>query len=245
MSDQIENSVEKKIEQQNTQPIAQNIKHEASPDIKSEENQANWKAFRQQREDERKARESAEKMAREKHAEAEAMRAALEAITNRPSRQEYQEREQVEEDESARIDRRVKEIIEEREKVYFKEQQEKELREYPEKLNAVHTDFKRVCTEENLDYLEYHYPEVAQPYKHMPDGFQKWSLIYKAVKKFVPNADSAKDTAKMDRNLAKPGSISSAGATQGPGSLPAARLDDSRKASNWERMQRTLKGLSN
>ena len=58
---QQDNKVETKTEQEQikTQPseIAKETSNEPSPDIKSEENKANWKAFREQRELERKARD--------------------------------------------------------------------------------------------------------------------------------------------------------------------------------------------
>jgi hypothetical protein len=83
------------------------------------------------------------------------------------------------------------------------------------------------------------------PFSHLPDGYDKWQAIYKAVKRFVPNTDSRQDSMKAERNLQKPASISSPGNTQGGNAMPGAKLDESRKAANWERMQRTLKGLSN
>ncbi len=216
---------------------------EAQPTIKTEENQANWKAFRDQREAERKARLESDKMAQQKAEEAAALRAALEAITNKPT-QQHQQNEQQEETEDARIEKRVREIIAEREHKYDQERAQKEQAEYPEKLRTVYSDFNKVCSSENLDYLEFHYPELATPFKHMPDGFEKWSSIYKAVKKFVPNTDSKGESNKADKNLNKPGSLSSMGNAQGSASMPSAKLDDARKAANWERMQKLIRSTS-
>lgn len=245
---QVENITEQKNEQaQNTaQPIAI-AKVEAAPEIKTEENRDNWRKFREQREAERKAREESERRAAEKSAEAEALRAALEALANKPSnnRQSHQNDSQdVEETEEQRIDRRVEAIIKQREAKAEQERRAREMQEFPDRLKSTYSDFNKVCTSENLDYLEYHYPEVAAPFAHLPDGYEKWQGIYKAVKRFVPNVDARQDTIKVEKNLSKPGSISSTGNTHGGNAMPSARLDEARKAANWERMQRTLKGLS-
>ena len=238
MTDTTEN---KPPEQQNQ---AQNTP-EAQPVIKTEENQANWKAFRDQREAERKARQEADKMAQQKAEEAAALRAALEAITNKPAQQQAQYEESSTENEDSRIERRVNEIIAEREKQYAQQQVQKEQAEYPEKLRTVYSDFNKVCSSENLDYLEYHYPELAVPFKHMPDGFEKWASIYKTVKKFVPNTDSKAEANKADKNMQKPGSLSSMSNAQGPNAMPGARLDEQRKADNWARMQKLIRSTSN
>lgn len=232
-----ENNVNVEQNQAQTQ-----IALEAQPQIKSEENQANWKVFREQKEKERKARQEAEALAQQKAAEAEALRAALEALTNKPA--QHQTYEQSEETEESRIEKRVNQIIEEREKKAEEHRKAKEQAEYPQRLVTAYSDFHRVCSTENLDYLEYHYPELTLPYKHMAEGFDKWASIYKTIKKFVPNTDSKAESAKAERNLQKPGSVSGAGNSQGSTGMSPARLDEARKAANWERMQRSLKGLS-
>lgn len=248
---QSENKTEQKIEQVQTQPqapIAQ-AKQEAepAPEVKSEENKANWKAFREQRESERKAREESDRRATEKAAEAQALRAALEAAVNKQSNNHQIRNEgfdDSEETEEQKIDRKVEAAIKQREAKYEQERRVREQQEFPERLRENFNDFNKVCTSENLDYLEYHYPEVAVPFKHLPEGYDKWAAIYKAVKRFVPNTDSRNESMRAEKNLNKPGSISSTGNTHGGNAMPAAKLDESRKAANWERMQRTLKGLS-
>ena len=111
-------------------------------------------------------------------------------------------------------------------------------------LTSEYKDFNQVCSTENLDYLDYHYPEVARAFKHAPDGFDKWSDIYKAVKRFVPNIDSRKDARKAENNFNKPQSGSSQNITQNQPGSGAHILTEDRKKANWERMQRSLKGLS-
>lgn len=246
---QTENITDQKNDQVQTTPPGVNVvKSEPAPEIKSEENKDNWRKFREQREAERKSREDSERRATEKSAEAEALRAALEALANKPSNNrqinEYGSQDN-EETEEQRIDRRVESAIKQREVKAEQERKVREQHEFPERLKATYNDFNKVCSAENLDYLEYHYPEVAAPFAHLPDGYDKWQGIYRAVKRFVPNVDARQETAKVDKNLSKPGSISSTGNTHGGNAMPSARLDEARKAANWERMQRTLKGLSN
>jgi hypothetical protein len=232
-------------EQQITQEIKidqQQKEIEQAPVIKTEENQANWKAFRDQREADRKAKVEAEKRASEKEAETEALKRALEAVVNKPN-QNYQMNssytEGEEETEEQRIQRHVDAALKRQTEEHKKVAKQKEMEEYPQRILSDFKDFNEVCSSENLDYMDYHYPEVTTPYKYMPEGYEKWAAAYKAVKRFVPNSDSRRDQVKAERNLAKPGSMSSTGTTQGESSLPPARLDEARRAANWARMQKT------
>jgi hypothetical protein len=239
-----ENTPEVQKEQvQAATPVVQ----EASPEIKSEENKANWKAFREQRESERKAKEAAERAAAEERARADALKAALEAVTNKPQQRNdnySNNQDDIAETEEQRIDRRVDALLKQREAAYEQQRQERERQEAPTRIIQTYPDFNQVVTTENCDYLDYHYPELTAPFKYMPEGYEKWNAMYKAVKKFVPNTEHKKEAAKADKNLAKPGSVSTPGTTQGGNAMPGARLDESRKEANWARMQKLLKGLS-
>lgn len=248
---------EKKEQQQNPvqgqQQVPQNQavekKEENSPHIKTEENQENWKVFRAQRDIDRKAKQEAEKMAAQKAAEAEALKAALEAITNKPVQRtkepEYGYSEESDDEVlQKKIDSAVEQRLERERKKYQEEQREREKVEIPTKLRQAFPDFSQVCSAENTDYLEYHYPEVAAAFEYMPDSFEKWANVYKAVKRFVPNTDTRKEQARAEKNMQKPNSISASGATQGNSAMPQAKLDEQRKSDNWARMQRTLKGLN-
>lgn len=237
---------EKILQPQNiAQPISEvNKVEENAPEIKSEENKNNWKAFREQRESERKAKEASDKMALEERARAEALKAALEAVTNKPQQQRYERDEVQEESEDERIQKKIDAALA-KERVKFQQEQAlREQQEFPQRIAQSFPDFNQICNTENLDYLEYHFPEIAVPFKHMPDGFEKWSSLYKAVKRFVPNTDSRKDQAKADKNMQKPGSLSAPSVAQGGNAMPGARLDEAKKAENWQRMQKVLKGLS-
>ena len=143
----------------------------------------------------------------------------MEALVSKPSPPQQQMYEP-DETEEQRIRRQVNEAIAEKEKKNEEARKEREQQEFPQRLVSTFTDFDKVCSTENLDYLEYHYPEVAAPYKHLPEGFDKWAQIYKAVKRFVPNPESGKDQKKAEKNFNKPQSMSA----DGEHKRPIARL---------------------
>lgn len=208
----------------------------------------NWRAFREARKKDRAEKEAAERRASEKEAEAAALKAAMEAAFARsPAPQQQQQHEygyQQEESEDERIEKKVQAAIAQREAAADRARQEREQQEYPTRLTQSYPDFNNVISSENLDYLEYHYPEVARPLKRQQDGFEKWSDIYHAVRKFVPNATTArKEAAKAEANYAKPKSMSSPGLAQN-NELNGTRLTEDKKAANWARMQQVLKGVS-
>lgn len=213
----------------------------------------NWRAFREARKKDRAEREAAERKAADKEAEVAALKAAMEAAfgkSNSPTqqyaqKQSYQSYEN-EETEDQRIEKKVQAALALREAQYEQERAQREQQEYPERLSRTYTDFNATISDTNLDYLDYHYPEVAGPLKRLPDNFDKWSDIYRAVKKFVPNLDSArKDAAKVDSNFAKPKSMSTNNLTQTGEVTSSHQLTEAKRAANWERMQKTLRGLSN
>lgn len=211
--------------------------------------QINWKKFREAREVERKQREAAEKRAAEKEAEAAALKAAMEALVAKGNNN-YQQptnnyqtnsNDSVEISDEERIQQRIDAAFAAREEKEMKQRAQREQSELPQRLTANFADFNQVCNSDNLDYLEYHYPEVAAAFKHAPEGYDKWSNIYKAVKRFVPNTNSTKDSNKADKNFAKPQAMSIAGKTQ-VGDTAPQKMDDKRRQDNWSRMQRVMKG---
>lgn len=215
----------------------------------------NWRAFREARKKDRADREAAERRAAEKEAEVAALKAAMDAAFtkgNAPSPQAYQQYyginqgyDQPEESEEQRIERKVNQLLAKKEEQYKKDQFENEMREYPNRLKKDFPDFGHVCSQENLDYLDYHYPEVSRPLQRLSEGYDKWSDIYHAVKKFIPNHSTAKkEAAKADVNSVKPRSISSTGPSP-TGDKPRESWQEAeaRRAENWARMQRTMKGV--
>lgn len=238
------NPVQNEVKEQiSNQPIEQK---ENSKELKIEtDKEINWRRFREQREIERKQKLEAERIAVEERAKADALKSAMDALLNKPNNSnEYQNSYNSDLSEEDRIEKKVQEVISKREVEYEKHRLEREKQEFPAKLNQTYSDFNQVCSTENLDYLEYHYPELASPFKHMPDGFEKWSSIYKAVKRLVPNPDSKKDSQKADKNFQKPQSISSPSSSQGGLSTGPKILDEQRKAENWKRMQKAIRDLT-
>lgn len=227
---QTQNTEVKEIVQPETQSTA-------IPDI---EQDTDWRRVRDQRKADRKAREEAEARAMQKAEEAAALKAALEAIANKPSpvfNTTYQD-----ESEEARLDRLVEEKLQKREKEREREMNERALKEAPAQLLRHYPDYNQICSPENLDYIDYHHPELTAPYKYMPEGYEKWELMYKATKKLLPNLNAKKDAQKVDQNLAKPQSVSSI--PNVPATGHAVKLSEERRAENWARMQKSLKGLS-
>lgn len=212
----------------------------------------NWKAYRETLKKERSEKKEAEKRLLEKEAEAAALKAAMEAAfsKNSPSPQAYQQyygiqTEQFEETEDQKIEKKVNAILEAKEQKIRKDREERERQELPNRIKAAYPDFYSVVSEENLDYLDFHYPEVSRPMQRLADGYEKWSDIYHAVKKFVPNHSTAKkEAAKADINQNKPKSISSGTMTHsGEPVRQNWQESEQRRAENWARMQRIMKGV--
>jgi hypothetical protein len=240
--------VDANLSQEKVETPAQTQQQTQAPAVATEtQEDPNWKAFREARKQDRLQREAAEKRASEKAAEAEALKAAMEAILNKqqPQQQYQQQGYQEEETEDQRIEKKVQAAIAQREAVYEQQRIQREQQEYPMKLQQTFSDFNQTIAQENLDYLDYHYPEVSRPLQRLQDGYDKWSDIYKAVKKFVPNTDHKKESARAEANFNKPKSSSSTGMTQsGEGMSSSNILTEERKAANWARMQKARKGLS-
>jgi hypothetical protein len=219
----------------------------AEPQQKQESNEdPNWRAFREARKKDRAEREAAEKRAAEKEAEAAALRAAMEAAFSKQNNQvpgnsyEYAE----DESEDARIEKKVQAAIAAREQEAERKRQQREQEEYPQRLVQSIPDFNNVVTTENMDYLDYHHPEIARILKRLPDGYDKWSDVYSAIKKYVPNSTTAKkEAAKAEFNNSKPKSMSTLNAGPTGQVTSGNRLSEDKKQQNWERMQKLLKSV--
>lgn len=226
---------------------------ESKPNEGESEGDPNWKAFREARKRDRAEKEAAEKRAQEKEQEIAALKAAMETAFSKsaPSPQAYQQYygmnqyDQPEESEEQKIERKVNELLSKKEEQYKREQAEYEQREYPNRIKRDFPDFAQVCSQENLDYLDFHYPEISRPLQRLQEGYDKWHDTYHAVKKLIPNHQNAKKEAvRADMNSNKPRSISSTQLSN-PGQ-PAKETwqeAEARRAENWARMQRTMKGL--
>lgn len=241
-------TLETKVQDQTIAPKTDNVQQQTIAQPIAEDPQTvNWKKFREEREKDRKAKEEAVKRANDKEAEASALKAAMEAILNKNNQSQSNnsydsEREETEED---RIAKHVEAALKKRDDMYEKQRAEREYQEFPQRLNSTYSDFEKVCCTENLDYLEFHYPEVAEMLAALPQGYDRWSKTYRSVKKLVPNVDTKKDILRSDKNNMKPQSLSNSGISQS--TTPAAsafRLDEQRKAENWARMQKTMNQLA-
>ena len=197
----------------------------------------NWIKFRESREEDRRKREHAEKVASDKSFEAEALRKALEALIDKPDVK------QIEESEDDRLRKKIDEVFNEREKNYIERRQKQELAEIPQRLVELYPDFDTVCSKENLDWLDFKYPEISESHKDSPESLKKWSNIYKTVKKLMPNSDSSREKSRAEKNVAKPMSISSAGMSEGGDFAPARELTDQMKLENQRRMNKIMKEL--
>jgi hypothetical protein len=238
--------LENKVVENNISTPSQNIEQKNNVQQTSEPQETqkdiDWKKFKAERQKERDRLAESEKARLKTEQEAAALRAALEAAVNKPTSYSQQHLDDSEETEEQRIEKMVTAKIEKRQRELESERMAQEQANYPTKLVQTFSDFNQVCSTENLDYLEYHYPEIAEGMKLAPDGYNKWAAIYKAVKKFVPNTDTKRDIGKAEKNLNKPQSMST-GMTQNNAGAPPVRLDAARRQANWERMQRIVKGL--
>lgn len=221
------------------------------PEIKQEEvkEDPNWKVVRELRKKEKAEREAAEKRAQEEAARADAMAKALEAALSKatfnPLSQQNSNQYPEDETEDDRINKKVEAALAKREQQLEKQRQEQERLMLPQIMKQTFPDYDQVVNEDNGAYLKYHYPEIYESLVALPETYANCSNIYKAVKKLVPNSGSVKhDEAKAEQNFMKPKSISSPSLTQSGESISSARLTEERRAQNWERMQKTLRGLS-
>jgi len=226
--------------------LNQNPETTQTATVETNEN-PDWRAFREARKKDRAEREAAEKRAAEAAEKAEAMKAAMEALLSRQAPQHQPANEygyQPEETEEQRIDKRVAMALAAKEQEYARQREEQERQQYPQKLQQNYPDLNQVVSQENLDYLDYHYPEVSRPLQRLQDGYDKWSDIYHAVKKFVPNHTGArKDAARAESNFQKPKSMSAPGMQQ-PESQPGSNiLTEEKRQANWARMQKLLRGV--
>lgn len=236
-----EENKENTEKQQTTQAIAENSVEE-SPPIKTEENKVNWQRFREEKERDRKARLEAEKEAERRKQEVEALKAALEAVVSKPQLSNLNEYGQSEETDDQRVEKLVKAAIEKERERARQEDIKRETEQLPKRINQDFKDFNKVVTEENVDYLEYHHPEIANAFKYMPEGYDKWASLYKTVKKLIPNMDKQQDIKKIEHNLKKPQANVPNITDQAP-QMQGWKMTEQRRMENWRRMQEDVKSF--
>lgn len=245
--------VDENLPKNNVEINVQNNKKENKPEENTVEDE-NFKAFREGRKKDRIEKEAAEKRAAEKDEEARALKAAMEALIANSVPKSNQRTDNIygmpggyqqEETEDERIEKKVNAIISSREAANEKYRQEREKNEYPNRLMQTYPDFNQVISQENLDYLDYHHPELSKSLQKEPDSFEKWSLIYGSVKRYVPNNTTAKkEAAKAEANFNKPKSISSTGITQTQETRESMNSVEARRAARYEEMKRIMNKVS-
>ena len=229
-----ETSVNTEVNATENTPQAENLQNENVEDV-------NWRKFREQREKDRREKEEAEQRARKSQEEAAALKAAMDSLLNKPSHNNVNDDPDFD-DEEVRLQKKIDAALAIRERQYQEQRMREEQQNFPMRLKQSLPDFDRVCTAENLDYLEYHHPNIAKSFSQMADGYEKWAGVYDLVKKLVPNTNSMRDQKKADQNLSKPQSMTRPG-MGGTNDQAPHIMDEARKRANWERMQKVMKGL--
>ena len=243
MSDEIKKEDSQNVQVEQEKKIEET--KEDSPIIKTEENQANWKKFREEREKEKQERIKAQELAERKQAEAEALKAAMEAILNKPQAQNNnQPAYELDETEEERIERKVQAALKREKDFYDQQRKAEEQKNLPAQLNRTHSDFNDICSEENVDYLQFHYPEIALGFRHMPDNFEKWNALYKTIKKLIPNVNRREDEKRIEKNMLKPQATTPSMSDTNPQASSSnwKEIEAQRKA-NWERMRKDARGI--
>ena len=221
--------------------------------------QINWRKFRETREQERvssqKGIEEEKKKTKAAQDQAQAFKDALDSVMNKETPQQSAVAEPLSDFGSLDMptgkevmeytQKSINEGIQKGLEKYVMEQQrvqkEKEQQNLPKRLKESHENFDKICSQENLDYLEYHYPEVAVPFSKMKDDFSKWSNIYKAIKRFVPTPDAKADKDKIDKNLNRPQSASAVSINADSDNSKGVSMN--KRQQNWQRMQKIMKGM--
>ena len=220
----------------------------------------NWKKFRQERERERQEVAARKKKEQELEQQNRAMKEMIDSFVNKQPNLTQAEKKDivasiplgefttgedvikfVESKMSTDVAKTLEDLLDKKEKEREAKRRKQEAEEMPLRLRAEVKDFDKVCSTENLDYLEFHHPETAKALEVLPDSVDKWKMVYAAVKRYVPNLDSSKERARAEANLAKPKSVSAM--PQGSRDEAPKILDADTKRANWERMQRQMKGL--
>lgn len=218
---------------------------ELKPEVKQEEqvpvsqqNEANWRKFREEREKERKARMEAEALAQRKAEEVEAMKQAMDALLNKTPQQSN---DYYEETEQERVQKWVQETLQRERQKQQEEERRQQQAQMPQMLRANHPDFNEVVTPENLDYLEYKYPKLAKAFSALPDSYDKWESVYDAIKNFIPYKNKESDEKRIQNNMMKP--QSSPGIADHKPQTAGWRLTEEQRKANWKRMQQDMKSF--
>lgn len=101
------------------------------------------------------------------------------------------------------LQREIEALKKEREEEKKRNAEEKRQRELA-RIKAERADIAQVCSDENLAWLEYKYPEEAAAIASCGDDAKKLTLAYSFLKKMMPNPQAEKDRVKVEANASKP-----------------------------------------
>ena len=121
------------------------------------------------------------------------------------------------------------------------EQVARDKEEMPEKLKEMHKDFDDVVQKDNLQYLDYHFPEVSGVLNILPEGLDKWSRVYKMIKKLVPNTGRG-DLRRLEKNANKPQNVAAATAPPSNEQGYGRTLSEGEKKENYKRLIELSRG---
>jgi hypothetical protein len=250
-SEQQEAQKENSIPNNEDQKQQQDSSNTQESQVEETQEQINWRKVREKREQDRIAQEEALKKSQQKDQKIAELTELIQSIQPNQNTNLTKEQEQkviadlLDEDIPTGgevknflkqyIPNAVNEILKQQSAEQEKRRQEEERQNLGSNLQKKHTDFYNVVNEDNIAYLDYHYPEVSEALTALPEGVNKWSKIYSTVKKLVPS-NSDNSTARIERNMNKPqpGAISS--------SSPSAEmsigksLTEAQKAENYKRL---------
>jgi len=255
---------EVKKEELTTEPTTEPKENTDATNLEETPEQINWRKFREERKKERQESERLEKESKSKDQENLRMKEMMATLlkakdqtpmtvaetdkavasldpTDIPTGADVQN--YVNSHVEALVEERINKMLASQEAQRKQETAIRDQKELPQRLQKDCPDFENVCSSENLDYLEYHYPEVAEAYQSMPDGIKKWKGVYGTIKKLIPNTNSSKDSAREKANSMKPQSMSSPGVSTTGDSAPNY-VSSTKREENWKRMQRVMRGGS-
>jgi len=259
-SEQQQIEKENSIHNDENQKQQQNSSNTEENQVEETQEQINWRKVREKREQDKIAQEEERKKSQAKDEQIAALTQLVNSISPEQLQQQMQQQMQgqqsnltQEQQQQAIIDlldediptggevknflkqyipNAVNEILKQQAAEQEKRRQQEERQNLGSDLQKKHTDFYNVVNEDNIAYLDYHYPEVSEALTSLPEGVNKWSKIYSTVKKLVPS-NSDNSAARIERNMSKPqpGAISS--------SSPSAEmtigrsLTEAQKAENY------------
>lgn len=234
---------------------------EADTETDESPEQINWRKFREARAEERKQKEEAEREAAKSRQDKEALQSYVASLleSNGQTGQVSPAQQEQIAIELARDDIPTGEEVMRFTSEYVKKEVERGVREaiaetsraeskktLPKQLKETMPDYWEVCTQENLDYLEYVAPALAQtlaqPFENPENlSYNQMQAVYQAVTKLVPNAKASTIRKDPERDIKRPQSMSSAAASASRDNAPHM-ISDALRQQRYKEMQEAARG---